>query len=62
MIAPGVAGGGGLTTTAKVCAVLVPQELLAVTVIFPLTADAPALAVIEFVVEDPVHPVGKLQL
>ena len=34
-IAPGVAGVAALTVTAKVCAVLVPHELVAVTVMFP---------------------------
>ena len=35
VIAPGVAGVPGLTVTGSVLAVLVPQELVAVTEIFP---------------------------
>jgi hypothetical protein len=38
VIAPGVEGIAGLTKTAKLCIVLVPQEFEAVTVIFPLAA------------------------
>ena len=37
-IAPGVAGIAVLTATARVLALLVPQELLAVTEMFPLAA------------------------
>ena len=48
-IVPGVAGVPGLTTTAKFCTPLVPQELVALTEIFPLTAEPVADTVIEFV-------------
>ena len=59
VIAPGWAGR--LTgVTANVCAVDVPQELVAVTVMFPLVALA--VAVMEVVVEVPVHPPGKTQV
>jgi hypothetical protein len=64
VIIPGVAGGPGLTTTGKLCAVLVPQEFVAVTVIFPFCPAAPAVTVIEFVPDPAVinHPVGTVQL
>jgi hypothetical protein len=62
LIVAGVAGAAALTTTAAVLAVLVPQELVAVTVMFPLAAEAPAATVIEFVVEVPVQPEGKVQV
>ena len=42
------------TVTARVCAGLLPQELTAITDIFPL--PAPTVTVMEFVVELPVHP------
>ena len=48
-IVPGVAGVPGLTTIAKFCNPLVPQELVALTEIFPLAADPVAETVIEFV-------------
>ena len=59
VIAPGVAGAEE-TVTAIVCAVLVPQPLLAVTEMFP--PEAPAVAEIEFDVEVPVQPDGNVQL
>ena len=64
VIVPGVAGVPGLTTTANVCAVLVPQEFVAVTVIFPFCPALPAVTMIEFVPAPPVivHPVGTVQL
>lgn len=52
--------GKGLTVMDSVCAEEFPQELLAVTVIFPLTA--PAVAFIELEVELPVQPLGKFQV
>ena len=58
-IVPGVAGMTVLLTP-NVCAEEVPQELLAVTEMFPL--EEPAVVLIEFVVEAPVHPDGKVQL
>ena len=63
MIAPGVAGVAGLTVTALVCEVLVPQELLAVTVIFPFCPAVPDVAVIEVVPWPEVidHPAGTVQ-
>ena len=49
-----------LTVTASVAAADDPHALLAVTVTFPLVALAVAL--IEFVVEVPVHPPGRVQV
>jgi hypothetical protein len=43
--------------TLNVLAILLPQVLLAVTEMVP--PDAPAVTVIEFVVEVPDHPAGK---
>ena len=59
-----LAGKFGLTVTAKVCAVLVPHELVAVTVTFPFCPDAPTVTVIEFVPVPAVidQPVGTVQL
>ena len=61
---PGAAGVPGPTTTGNVCAVLVPQELVAVSVIFPFCPAVPAVTVIEFVPDPAVidHPVGTVQL
>jgi hypothetical protein len=59
LIVPGV-GGAVINATASVCAEEVPQSLLAVTVIFP--GVALAVAVIEFVVEVPVQPDGKVHV
>ena len=58
-IVPGAAGIE-FTVTASVCGELFPQELLAVTVIFPEVA----LAVIEIllVVDVPVQPEGNVQV
>ena len=46
---PGVDGVPFPTVAAKVLAVLVPQELVAVTVIFPFCPVVPVVAVIEVV-------------
>ena len=59
VIIPGWAGMT-LTVTASVAAADDPHALLAVTVTFPLVALAVAL--IEFVVEVPVHPPGRVQV
>ena len=59
-----VPGWGGAvpppTVTASVCADDDPHALFALTLIFPPVA--PATAVIEFVVELPVHPDGKVHV
>ena len=62
--ADGTAGIAVLMVTGKVLAALVPQELVAVTVIFPLTAEPFVETVIEFVPVPAVilHPVGRVQL
>ena len=54
----------GLTATGKLDAVLVPQELVAVTVTFPFCPALPDVTVIEVVPAPPVtvHPVGTVQL
>lgn len=44
----------------RVCACEDPHALFAVIVMFP--PKAPAVIVIEFVVEDPVHPEGKVHV
>ena len=64
VIVPGVAGVPGFTVTAKLLAVLVPQELVAVTVIFPFCPALPDVTVIEFVVLPAVtfHPAGTVQV
>ena len=43
-----------------ICGAEFPQLLFAVTVMLPL--DRPAIALIVFEVEVPVHPVGKFQV
>ena len=48
------------TVTVNVCAALLPHELLAVTVIFPLVELAVVL--IELVVELPDQPEGNVQV
>jgi hypothetical protein len=63
VIAPGVAGGAVVMDTARTWFPLVPQELPADTVIFPLTAEP----VVDTVIEAPAlfvmfHPAGKVQL
>jgi hypothetical protein len=52
------------TVTAKVCAVLVPHELVAVTETFPFCPDAPTVTVIEFVPVPAVidQPVGTVHV
>jgi hypothetical protein len=52
--------GLGLTVTDKLCAVLLPHALLAVTVIIPPLA--PAVALILLVEEVPVQPPGKVHV
>ena len=52
--------GTAFTPTARVCAALVPQVLLAVTVMFPPVA--PAVALIELVVDVPLHPPGNVHV
>ena len=52
--------GVGFTVTASVCAVLLPQELFAVTEIVP--DELPTVALIEFVVEVPDQPLGKVHV
>ena len=59
LIVPGWAGTV-VTVTPSVRSLLVPQELLAVTVMSPPVASAVAL--IDVVVELPVHPDGKVQV
>ena len=49
VIAPGVAGVGLLTVTARLAAPLVPQVLVAVTVMLPVPALAAVVIVIEVV-------------
>ena len=56
LIAPGVAGTG-LTVTASVCGEEVPQELEAVTVIFPPLE--PAVVLMEVLVLEPLQPEGN---
>jgi hypothetical protein len=56
--APGCARRG-LTVTTNVLAVLGPQALLAVTLIVPVE---PAVAVIEFVVDVPTQPAGRVHV
>ena len=62
VIGPGCAGGPVTAVTARIDAVLVPQELLAVTVIFPLAAVPDVDTVIEFVLAPEVmlHPAGNV--
>jgi hypothetical protein len=48
----------GVTVTARILNVPEPQALFAVTETFPLLALA--VAVMEFVAEVPVHPVGMV--
>ena len=64
VIVPGVAGVPALTVTANVCAALVPQELVAVTVMFPFCPALPEETVIEFVPLPDVidHPVGTVHV
>ena len=45
-----------LDVTARVCAVLLPQALSAVTIMFPL--PVPVVALMLLVVDVPVHPEG----
>jgi hypothetical protein len=50
------------TVTASVLGALVPQEFEAVTVIFPLSPVLPVVSEMEFVVDVPVQPEGKVQI
>lgn len=59
VMVPGCAGTG-FTVIVNDCIEEEPQLLLAVTVIFPL--EVPAVAVIVFVVEVPVHPDGSVHV
>ena len=59
VIAAGCAGTG-VTVTASVCAVLVPQALFAVTVMLP--PAAPAVATMELPVEEPLQPEGNVHV
>ena len=59
VIVPGCEGIG-LTVTFKVCGKEDPQELLAMTVIFPVVA--PAVAFIELVMDEPVQPSGNVHV
>ena len=60
VIALGADGAELTTVTTLVEEVLVPQEFVAVTDTFPLVALA--VVEIEFVVDVPVQPEGKVQL
>jgi hypothetical protein len=57
-MAPGCAGDA-VTVTAKDLAEPEPHELFAATDIFPLE---PAVAVMDVVVELPLHPAGKVHV
>ena len=57
LIAPGVAGAEVVTLTASVAGLELPQVLLAVTDTVP--PPEPAVALIEFVVDVPVHVAGS---
>ena len=59
LMVPGAAGAE-LTVTATDCAADVPQVLLAATETFPLVVLA--VAVTELVVEEPVQPLGRVQV
>jgi len=60
MIEPGVAGPVPPGETARLTIGEDPQELFAFTLMFP--AIIPAVTLMEFVVEFPVHPEGKAQV
>ena len=60
-IAPGIAGVI-VAVTASICGVLEQAPSLAVTVMLPLVAEAVGVAIMELVVELPVHPAGKTQV
>ena len=65
VISPGFEGVSGLTITGKVLAELVPQEFVAVTVMFPFCPASPTFTVIELVVLPAglrFHPVGTVQV
>lgn len=60
----GVAGVPGLTTTGKLLAVLVPHELVAVTVMFPFCPAAPDVTRIELLLAPEVitQPAGNVHV
>jgi hypothetical protein len=60
VMVPGVPGTDDDTVMLKLCTALLPQELLAFTVIVPLVEFV--VVVIEFVVEVPVHPEGNVHV
>jgi hypothetical protein len=63
VIGAGVAGAAGLTVTGKLLAALVPQEFVAVTVIFPFCPAPPEVTVILVpVFAVTVQPVGTVQV
>ena len=62
LITVGLAGTAVIRDTAKQVGKLVPQELFAVIQIFPPEKVAPKLTTILVVLEDPVTPVGNVQL
>ena len=57
---PGWAGAPGLAVTASVWAALVPQELVAVTETVPPVAFG--VTVMLLLVEEPLQPVGSVQV
>ena len=59
LMTPGCAGKA-VTVIANVLTTLLPQALFAVTVMLPLVA--PAVVVMEVVVEEPVQPPGNVQV
>ena len=60
VIAPGCVGADVVTVTDRVWALLEPQELFAMTCMFPDVA--PGITTIELVVEVPVQPEGNVQV
>ena len=60
LIVPGAAGIEAFTVTTNVWFVDEPQAFFAVTVMFPLVELA--TEVIEFVVDVPIQPEGKVQV
>ena len=53
--------GRGSTVTGSVAVLLLPQELLAVTVMFPPAAPAVTLMLVVFCPETSVQPAGTVQ-
>ena len=60
LIAPGCEGTAALTVTVNDCGVLLPQALLAFTVMLPLIL--PDVTVIELLVDVPDQPDGIVQV